>query len=255
MGAVHFQDIEANGQKSLVSNDMNGYYEFTAEDDPIAIGWLPFKNFDEVPNIDLRDPNLKFLDLNGDGKADILITENDVFIWYASKGKKGFENYQTKRKISDEEKGPNIVFADGSQSIVLADMSGDGLMDIVRIRNKEIVYWPNLGYGKFGPKVSMSNAPKFDQPDHFNPQYIKLADLDGSGITDIVYLAKDVFKIYFNQAGNSWSEENIVHGVNPPPFPKVDDHANVNVIDLLGNGTGCIVWSSPLPKYSVNPLR
>ncbi|MDQ6761266.1 MAG: VCBS repeat-containing protein [Bacteroidota bacterium] len=193
--------------------------------------------------------------MNGDGKADILITEDDVFIWYASKGKKGFENYQTKRKISDEEKGPNIVFADGSQSIVLADMSGDGLMDIVRIRNKEIVYWPNLGYGKFGAKVSMSNAPKFDQPDHFNPQYIKLADLDGSGITDIVYLAKDVFKIYFNQAGNSWSEENIVHGVNPPPFPKVDDHANVNVIDLLGNGTGCIVWSSPLPKYSVNPLR
>ncbi len=38
VGAVHFQDIEANGQKSLVSNDMNGYYEFTAEDDPIAIG-------------------------------------------------------------------------------------------------------------------------------------------------------------------------------------------------------------------------
>jgi len=250
VGAVHFQDIEANGQKHLVSNDLNGYFEFTPEDE-----WLPFKNFNEVPSIDLRDPNLKFLDLNGDGKADILISEDDVFVWYASKGKNGFESYQTTRKTFDEEKGPAIVFADSTQSIVLADMSGDGLMDIVRIRNYDIAYWPNLGYGRFGAKVSMSNAPQFDNPDQFNPRYLKLADLDGSGTTDIVYLGKDSFKIYFNQSGNAWSEENIIEGPNPLPFPKIDDHSNVNIIDLLGNGTGCIVWSSPLPVYAANPLR
>ena len=32
-----------------------------------------------------------------------------------------------------------MVFADSTQSIVLADMSGDGLMDIVRIRCSEVV--------------------------------------------------------------------------------------------------------------------
>ncbi|MEO8149293.1 MAG: SpvB/TcaC N-terminal domain-containing protein [Bacteroidia bacterium] len=249
-GALHFQDVEANGQKFLVSNDLNGYFEYSPDDE-----WLPFKTFNEVPNISLHDSNLKFLDLNGDGKADILITEDDTFVWYASKGREGFDSSRTSRKNFDEEKGPAIVFADSTQSIVIADMSGDGLMDIVRIRCNDIVYWPNLGYGKFGAKVSMSNAPRFDHPDHFNPKYIKLADVDGSGTTDIVYLANDSFKIYFNQSGNSWSEENIVHGVNPLPFPKTDDHTNVNIIDLLGNGTGCIVWSSPLPAYSGNPLR
>lgn len=45
----------------------------------------------------------------------------------------------------------------------------------------------------------MSNAPVFDQPDHFNAQYVKLADLDGSGTTGIVYLAKDSFKIYLTK--------------------------------------------------------
>ena len=62
-------------------------------------------------------------------------------------------------------------------------MSGDGLIDIVRIRNGEVCYWPNLDYGKFGAKVAMDNAPLFDHPDSFNPAYLRLADIDGSGTT------------------------------------------------------------------------
>ncbi|HWR25414.1 MAG TPA: hypothetical protein VN278_04175, partial [Methanosarcina sp.] len=52
----------------------------------------------------------------------------------------------------DEEKGPRLIFADGTQSIYLADMSGDGLTDLVRVRNGEVCYWPNLGYCRFGAK-------------------------------------------------------------------------------------------------------
>lgn len=249
-GAISIQDIEANGQKFVVSNDLSGYFEFSPDNE-----WLPFRNFKEIPNIDLQNPNVKFLDLNGDGKADLLISEHDIFVWYASKGKDGFESHKTICKTFDEEKGPAITFADSTESIVLADMSGDGLTDIVRIRNGEIVYWPNLGYGRFGAKITMANAPVFDTTDNFNAKYLKLADLDGSGTTDIVYLGKDSFKIYFNQNGNSWTDESGVASINPLPFPEIDDHTNINIVDLLGNGTGCIVWSSPLPAYAANPLR
>ena len=249
-GSIYFQDVEGNGQKFLVSNDLNGYFEFSPEDD-----WSPFKAFAEVPKIDIRDPNIKLLDLDGDGKADILISEDEVFTCYFSKGKEGYESSFSVRKLFDEEKGPDIVFADGTQSISIADITGDGLMDIVRIRNGEIVYWPNLGYGKFGAKVNMSNAPVFDFPDHFNPEFLKLADLDGSGTTDLVYLGKDSFQIYFNHSGNSWSEVNLMQGINPIPFPKIDRMTNVDVIDLLGNSTACIVWSSSLPEHKEKPLQ
>ena len=35
-------------------------------------------------------------------------------------------------------------------------MSGDGLTDWVRLRNGEVCYGPNLGYGRCGAKVTMN---------------------------------------------------------------------------------------------------
>ena len=72
------------------------------------------------------------------------------------------------------------------QSIYLADLSGDGLTDLVRIRNGEVCYWPNLGYARFGAKVTMDHAPHLDNPDQFDQKRIRLADIDGSGTTDIL---------------------------------------------------------------------
>jgi RHS repeat-associated protein len=249
-GDLHLQDIEAKGQQFLVSDNLQGYFELDDNNQ-----WQSFKNFTRVAKVNLQDPNMKMLDLNGDGMADILISEESVFTWYASKGKEGYEPNHSTHKPPDEEKGAAIVFADSTESIVLADMSGDGLMDIVRIRYSEVCYWPNLGYGQFGAKVNMTNSPVFDNAENFNPQYIKLADLDGSGTTDIIYLGQHVFKIYLNQSGNSWSHVNLVTGVNPLPFPAVNMLTQVSVVDLLGNGTGCIVWSSPLPQHTGHQLQ
>src|SRR6202043_3374654 len=109
-----------------------------------------------------KDPNLKFVDVTGDGIADVLITEDEAFIWHSSLLQEGFGEAVRTAMAEDEEKGPRIVFADGTQSIYLADMSGDGLSDIVRIREGEVCYWPNRGYGRFGEKITMDNAPWFD---------------------------------------------------------------------------------------------
>ena len=126
--------------------------------------------------------------------------------WYPSLAEEGFGPAERVHQALDEEKGPRLVFEDGTQSIYLADMSGDGLNDLVRIRNGEVCYWPNLGYGRFGAKVTMDNSPWFDSVDQFNQRHIRLADIDGSGTTDIIYLGRDGVRLYFNQSGNRWSE-------------------------------------------------
>ena len=154
------------------------------------------------------------------------------------------------RQALDEEKGPKLVFSDGTQSIYLADISGDGLTDLVRIRNGEVCYWPNLGYGRFGAKVTMDNSPHFDAPDHFDQRRIRLADIDGSGVTDIIYLKGDGVYIYLNESGNRWADVEKLKS-----FPPIDNLSSVMAVDLLGNGTACLVWSSPLPGHARKPMR
>src|SRR4029077_8231504 len=127
-----------------------GFYERTQDED-----WETFRPFGSWPNVDTRDPNLKFVDVDGDGHSDILVTEDDAFTWYPSLAEDGFGPALRTHQSWDEEKGPRLVFADGEQSIYLADISGAALTDLVRIRNGEVCYWPNLGYGSFGPKVTM----------------------------------------------------------------------------------------------------
>ena len=149
---AQFLDLAGDGRPDVVQfgGPGPGFYE-RAED----AHWEPFTAFRALPNRDWGDPNLRFADLDGDGHADVLITEHDALAWHPSLGEDGFG---PERRVSapwDEERGPALVFADGEQSIYLADMSGDGLTDLVRIRNGEVCYWPNLGYGRFGPKVTM----------------------------------------------------------------------------------------------------
>lgn len=150
----------------------------------------------------------------------------------------------------DQREGPHVVFADGTQSIYLADMFGDGLSDIVRIRNGEVCYWPNTGYGTFGRKVTMDNSPWFEDPDLFDQKRIKLPDTGGSGTTDILYLGRHSLKVFLNEAGNGWSDPRKLR-----QFAAASDQTSVLVVDFLGRGTMCLVWSSSLPSDTQRPLH
>lgn len=247
-GQLQLADLDADGGRQLVSygEEPKGYFELDDENE-----WQPFRNFQNLPNVNFGDANARMIDLNGDGKPEILISEDNIFTWYPSEGRNGYYQAQTTPKSYDEELGPHIIFADQEQTIFLADMSGDGMTDIVRIRNGEVCYWPNLGYGKFGAKVAMDNVPLFDHPDSFNASSLRLADIDGSGTTDIIYLGKNKFSCWSNLSGNSFSTAPF----EIDAFPEIHNHAKITVTDLLGNGVACIVWSSPLSKDVNAPLR
>lgn len=237
-GKVSIQELEGNGVKYLVQTGMEprGFFRLADEEE-----WEPMKSFVTLPNIDQTGSSVRSIDLDGDGRPDLLIAGEGALQVYLSAGEKGFEVSGSVVKELEEENGPAIIFSDPEQSIFLADMSGDGLTDIVRIRNGGICYWPNLGYGRFGAKVTMDHAPLFDHPDAFNPAFLRLADLDGSGTTDIAYLGNNDLRIWMNLHGNAWLAEPLIMAI-----PQTDNLADVAVLDFLGSGTACLVCSSPL---------
>jgi hypothetical protein len=221
-----FMDLTGDGVLDLVdlAPSAAGFYERTPNAE-----WAGFRAFHSLPVQDWTDPNLRFVDVTGDGIADVLITGDDAFTWHPSLLAEGFGRGRRVPAPLDEERDPRVVFADNTQSIYLADMTGDGLSDLVRIRNGEVCYWPNRGYGRFGAKITMDAAPWFDDVDLFEQTRIRLADTDGSGTTDILYLGRDGVAVYLNESGNGWSAARHLR-----QFPILDDVGSVTVADLLG---------------------
>ena len=77
-GRQQLLDLAGDGQLDVVTfeSPVQGFYERSHDEK-----WKNFAPFRSLPNIDWKDPNLKFVDLTGDGHADILINKDNVFTW------------------------------------------------------------------------------------------------------------------------------------------------------------------------------
>ncbi|MDR0307056.1 MAG: hypothetical protein LBI42_09510 [Chitinispirillales bacterium] len=244
--AAGIQELEGNSEKYLVDMDGSapGFYRLENGE-----AWTSHQSFKNIPNIDFNSPHVKTLDLDGDGRADLLVDEGNSFIYYRSEGQYGFKLESKFIKGYDEEKKPQVIFADLEQSIFLADMSGDGLTDIVRVRNSSVCYWPNLGHGRFGAKVDMESSPMMDSYGQFSATRVRLADVDGSGAADLIYIGADKVSVWLNKSGNGFTKEARTFNLCS------NSQTQIAVLDFLGQGTACIVWSSPLASYSGRSMR
>jgi hypothetical protein len=81
-----------------------------------------------------------------------------------------------------------------------ADLFGTGTQHFVRVTNGRVECWPNLGYGRFGKPVLLGNAPRF--AGELDASRLFLADIDGSGTSDLIYVYSDRVEVFFNQSGN-----------------------------------------------------
>jgi RHS repeat-associated protein len=226
-------DLGGDGLPDLVVTrpPTAGFYEACASG-----GWKSFRRFSTFPTVDLADPDVRLVDLTGDGLADILVTREDCFLWFLSKGEAGYAGpFRVPRKHNLDE-FPDVRFSDPSGRVRLADMSGDGLSDIVLIHDGRVDYWPNLGHGRFGRRVTMAGAPRIGRG--FDPRRLFLADLDGTGCADIVYVDFDRVHLWFNQSGNAWSDKHTINGT-----PYTSNLTSIGFADFYGTGTATLIWS------------
>ena len=227
------QLIDANGDGRtdlLVTQEtLTGYYplQFSGQ-------WArrSFQPYAVAPSFDLKDPEVRLIDLTGDGVTDVL-RSSTRFECFFNDPQNG---WGATRRV---ERGPlkdfpNVNFSD--PHVKWGDLSGDGLQDIVLIHDGVVDYWPNLGYGEWGKRLRMANSPRF--PFGYDPRRILIGDVDGDGLSDLLYVEDRKVTLWINQSGNGWSAPIEILGT-----PPVSDLDATRVIDLLGSGISSVLWT------------
>jgi RHS repeat-associated protein len=193
-----------------------------------------FVRYAQAPSFNLEDPEVRLVDLDGDGISDALRsgTRFECFFNDPDPRKAWRRTRRVERRGLDE--FPNVTFSD--PRVKWADMSGDGLQDIVLVHDRSVEYWPNLGHGSWGGRRRMGNSPEL--PWGYDPGRLLLGDVDGDGVADLLYVDDRQVTLWINQSGNRWSDKKVICGT-----PPVTDVTSLRLLDLGGNGIAGLLWS------------
>lgn len=227
---VQLMDSNGDGLVELFVNSPNqtGYFSLNHNGVWDRKTFQPYKT---APTFSFSDPQVKMLDLSGNGTTDVLRNGERLECFFQDQD--GFKTTRWVSKGQDNNLN-GVNFAD--PRIRLADLSGDGLQDLVEMSNGRIAYWPNKGYGNWGRKVIMKNAPRFKEP--FDPARLLIGDIDGDGQADLIYVEDNKITICINQSGNGWGEPLEIKGT-----PSMSSRDSVRLVDLNGTGVSGILWS------------
>jgi len=209
--------------------------------------------------------NVRVLDVNGDGLVDVVYSSPTDLQTFFSLGRlpggdgqfgTGSWASATTATLSNDPavfcppwSGEPVRLS--SPDIQLADMDGDGLTDIVRVRDGEVQYWPGRGNGFWGTgsaagcsggglfaadrSIAMSNAPHFGS---YDPGSLLMSDVDGDGLTDMVVVRSQNLEISLNDNSTGWTS--VIRIENTPFRPANRSH--VRLTDIDGSGTPDLLW-------------
>jgi len=229
------QLIDANGDGRadlLVTSDaLSGYYPL---DFRAGFSKQSFQRYQQAPSFDLEDPEVRLVDLTGDGVTDVL-RSGTAFECYFNDPADGWLPRNTARVQRQQLAAfPNVDFAE--PRVKFADLTGDGLQDIAVVYQGRVDYWPNLGYGRWAPRITtqIPGGLPFD----FDPKRVLLSDVDGDGLADLIYVSDREITLWINRTGNGWSAPKVIRGT-----PALTDLDTVRITDLLGTGVGGILWT------------
>ena len=224
---VALADLDGDGLADLVRADrpIDGF----VPRDPSG-GFRPPVRFRAAPAVDPASPGVRFTDLDGDGVVDLMASGTaGLSLFYRSDP----GGWRPRPQVVSGAQAPVANLAD--PRIFLADMTGDGSDDLVRVDGGGVTYWPYLGDGRWDAGVTMSDPPELGSK--ARPEQILVADVDGDGCADIIQLSGDRVRVWINRSGVGFTPPREVRAV---PTRRMTD---VRVADMLGLGVPGLLWT------------
>jgi len=234
---VRFADMDGNGAADLLvgRGPLSGYYENNGRGQ-----WERFVHYASSPGLAFEEGDIHLVDINGDGLVDAVHAGRTGLYVYANRGQAGWEAPRLLPRDDSPAAPPDLSLDD--PRVRLADMNGDGLLDVVLIASGRLEYWPSQGNGYYAASRVMLSPPRFPYP--FDPARVFLIDINGSGLADVVYVAFDEVIYWINQSGNAFSQPHSIRAT--PPTSRLD---GLRVADMNGTGTAGLLWAGPYADY------
>jgi RHS repeat-associated protein len=241
---VAFADADGDGAVDLLvmSQRFTGYYPLDAAGtgassvraaDAVAAPFGQPVAWRGAPSFQLDDPLVRLIDLDGDGRTDLLAERRGRWeAWLQADG--GWAADPSEIAAGDR---PPVSLADPRVSF--ADLNGDGGLDIVRVTGSTLTCWPNLGPRRWGQPVTVT-VPQ--APARLDPQRVLLTDVDGDGCADLVYV-DDARVLLWLWAGTERLTPPRVVAAIPPTSP-----GHFRLLDLDGTGTPGLLLDLPNGK-------
>lgn len=168
-------------------------------------------------------------DIDGDGDLDVISAAAGKINWYENSN--GFGRFLFPRIVSLAVTDSGIYYAN---SVQVADIDGDGDMDIISATNNKIAWYENTnGTGDFGPQQIIVNSGGI-----WN--FSKIGDLDNDG--DIDVLASSSSSSASNGGGVRWFEN--TDGLGSFSLKQIvttDGGSDIELADLDNDGDQDII--------------
>lgn len=177
--------------------------------------------------------NLRFIDFNNDKRIDLMQASRAQTAYYQNMGEDGFALVEAAQALG-------VGFEE--DNLQLADMNGDGQLDLVRVQPGSIEYRLNYGWGRWGGPVVIDNLPIGSG----QQALAELEDINGDALADVVVVAGESVTYALNNNSTSFEAPVVLtnDGVEGS-IPERGAEVTVLYADMNANGSSDIVWIRP----------
>ena len=172
-------DLDGDGITDIMHTDAAIHFHFNNEDHKKAWRFsrtVSRSHSDNCPDISFADARVKTGDMNGDGLPDIIFFDGGSVMYWPNAGR---GNWGKKVIMKNP---PSLPQADEMKRVLVSDINGDGLADIVLVENSQIRIWINQSGIAWSDEIIIQGTPLFASGDD-----VRIIDLNGTGVNGILW--------------------------------------------------------------------